>query len=134
MILANLLADSEAEIICDLAQTYHITDIWDRSPDLIATLVIGLPEDSRLKKKYNNKRITLDQEILASILDGVALLIWLRSRKGTKKPESIYKILTEEPKQQDEYMEFNSIEDYEAWRSKKEEQWQCQKSQPHMSV
>lgn len=108
--------------------------MWEQSPDLIATLVIGLPEDSRLKRKFNKKKITLEQELLANILDAIALILWSRTKKGTRMPPSVYKILTEEPKQQDEYMEFESVEDYEAWRSQKEEQWQCQKSQPHMSA
>lgn len=126
MILAHLLSDSEDEIICDLAETYHVLNYQELPPDLVATLVIGLPDSSRIKRKLTKKKTTMEAELLALIVDLMATYMWSRSgRKGTKPP-SIYKILTKEDKEKDELEAFDSIEEYEAWRKSKEEMWRCQ--------
>lgn len=122
------MTDSEDEIICDLAETYHVLNYQELPPDLVATLVIGLPDSSRIKRKLSNKTITLDQELLAIIIDLISIYMWGRSGRKGAKPPSIYKTLTRDNKDKDELEAFDSIEDYEAWRASKEEQWkQCQK-------
>lgn len=126
MILAHLLTDSEDEIICDLAETYHILDYKELSPNLVAILVIGLGDNSRIKKKLAKKTTTLEQELLALITDLIVTFMWARSGKKGAKPPSIYKILTEN-EEKEELEAFESPEDYEAWRASKEEKWKCQK-------
>lgn len=93
----------------------------------MATLVIGLPDESRLKKKLSNKTITLDQELMAIIIDLMSSFMWGRSGRKGAKPPSIYKTLTQDNKDKDELESFDSPEEYEAWRASKEEQWKCQK-------
>lgn len=94
----------------------------------MATLVIGLPDESRLKKKLSNKTITLDQELMAIIIDLMSSFMWGRSGKKGPKPPSIYKTLTkQQDKEKDELEAFDTPEEYEAWRASKEEQWKCQK-------
>ena len=126
MILAHLLTDSEDEIICDLAETYHILNYRELSPDLVATLVIGLPDHSRIKKKIAKKTSTLEQELLALIIDLMAISMWNRSGRKGPKPPSIYKVLSKEDTEKDELESFDSPEEYEAWRASKEEKWKCQ--------
>ena len=93
----------------------------------MATLVLGLPDDSRVKKKLSKRKITLTQELLALILDDFNALLWGLSRKTGQKPESVFQKLTKKETDKDEYMCFESADDYEAWRKSKEEQWSCQK-------
>lgn len=99
----------------------------------MATLVVGLPESARVKKKKSKVKITLDQALLAMLFDSVQMLRWgLQKRKGAR-PKSAYKKLTEEKPEKDELLSFSTPEEYERWRKRKEERWQCQRSQPLMS-
>ena len=110
-------------MICDLAETYGIFDYQELPPRLVATLVVGLRDNSRVKMKLAGARLTMDQMLLALILDSINLLRWGRSRKRGAKPKSVYKLLTEEKKQKDELKAFRSPEDYEAWMKRKREVW-----------
>lgn len=95
------------------------------SPSLIATLTVGLPESSRIMKKFSGISITLDQMLLASILDSLNGLIWGLSKKKGKKPQSITKqLLNMDKKNKDELMSFRTAEDYEAWMKRKREKWE----------
>lgn len=118
--------DGEDEIICDLAETYHILNYQELPPDLVATLVIGLPDSSRIKRKYQNRKLTLDQELLAMILDSLHTYMWA-VKILKKRPKSVYQLLTADQPEKDELQSFDSPEDYENWRKAKEEQWSCQK-------
>lgn len=126
------MTDGEDEIICDLAETYHILNYQELPPDLVATLVLGLPDHSRIKRKYQKRKTTLTEELLALILDDFNALLWSMSKHG-QRPKSVYKILTEDPQKKEDLQAFESPDDYEAWRKKKEEQWKCQRSQQRTS-
>lgn len=88
---------------------------------MVATLVLGLPDNSRLKMKISGQKITTEQAMLAVIIDDLNLILWQRSKRK-KKPESLYKRLTEE-KKKDELLSFSSPEEYEEWMRKKREKW-----------
>lgn len=90
-------------------------------PTLVATLVLGLPEDSRIKMKISGQKITLEQALMAVIIDDLNMILWQRSKRR-KKPESLYKKLTEE-KKKDELLSFSTPEQYEEWMKKKRERW-----------
>jgi len=93
-------------------------------PSLIATLVVGLPDSSRIKRKYSGVNLTLEQMLLAMLVDGINISIWQRGgAKRSYKPESIFKKLTEKTKPKDELMSFRSPEEYEAWMARKREIW-----------
>lgn len=129
MFLAKHIANSEDLLICDFAQYYHIMDYQSLQPSMAATLAMGLPDDSRIKKKIAGVNATLDQLLLALILDDINSFMYARSKHKGPRPKRIFKMLTEPPKQKDEYMSFSTPQDYEAWRKRKEEQWskKCQK-------
>ena len=110
-------------MICDLAETYGILQYQDLPPSLVASLVVGLRDDSRVKMKLSGTKLTMEQTLLALILDGINLILWGRSKKHGAKPKSAYKILTEEKKPKDELKAFTSPEDYEAWVKRKREVW-----------
>lgn len=91
-------------------------------PSLIATLAVGLPDSSRVRRKYSKVNLTLEQMLLAMLVDGVNISIWQRSgAKKSRKPQSLFKKLTDEKKPKDELMAFRTPEEFEAWRKKKME-------------
>lgn len=128
MFLAHLIADSEDLLICDFAQYYHILDYYNLQPSLAATLAMGLSDDSRIKKKLAGVNATLDQLLLALLIDDFNMFLYSRSKHKGAKPKKIFKVLSEPQKPKDELMSFSTPDDYEAWRRRKEEQWsKCQK-------
>lgn len=113
-----MLSVSEDDVICDLAETYHITNYRELAPSLVATLCVGLPDFSRIKRKMAGMKIDLTQMLLALVVDGINTLIWQNTKdgmKGRNRPESIFKKLTEEQKPKDIYESFGSIEEFEQW-------------------
>lgn len=113
-----MLSVSEDDVICDLAETYHITNYRELAPSLVATLCIGLPDFSRIKRRIAGIKIDLNQMLLALVVDGINTLIWQNTKdgmKGRNKPESIFKKLTDEQKPKDEYEKFDTVEDFEKW-------------------
>lgn len=121
-----MINECEDILICDLAETYGIYDYKAMKPSLIATLAVGLPESSRVMRKYSGLSLTIDQMLLAMIEDSLNGLIWgMGGKRRGKRPKSILKLLTErEKKQKDELMSFRSPEEYEAWMARKREQWE----------
>ena len=89
-------------------------------------MTVGLPESSRIMRKYSKISLTIDQILLAMIEDSLNGLIWGLGgkKKKNKRPESILKMLTEKKSQKDELMSFRTPEEYEAWMKRKRENWQ----------
>lgn len=117
-------------MICDLAETYHILDYKAIKPNLLATLVLGLNQDSRVMRKMRHEKLTFHDSMLALIFDCLQIIAFKQGhKKGAKRPESLFKKLTT-PEVKEELMTFSSPEDY--WRWRKEHICQTQ-SQPHMS-
>lgn len=107
-----------------MAETYGIYDYKEKKPSIIATLAVGLPDSSRIKRKYSGINLTLEQMLLAMIVDGVNISIWQRGGgKKSRKPMSILKKLTEKEKPKDELMSFRSPDEFESWMNRKREQW-----------
>lgn len=105
----------EDELICDLAETYHIYAYKEMDPLLIGTLCVGLRDDSRVKMKVSNSKITLEQALLGRIADELAFLSWTKTKdaqKGRGRPASILKMLTEE-KEVEAFKDADSFND--AW-------------------
>lgn len=90
---------------------------------MVATLAIGLPENSRVKMKLSGQKLTLEQSLLALLLDDFNLFLWSRQKHRGARPKSVFKELTEEKKPKDELMSFDSPEAFEAWKRKKREVW-----------
>ncbi len=108
----------EDALICDLAETYHVLDYRALPPRLVAVLASGLPDNSRIKKKISGKTLSLTDFFVASILDGVRVLVWSKTKdaeKGRNFPKSVVEMY-ESPKKSD-YQAFDSIEDFERRRA-----------------
>ena len=98
-----------------MASEYGVFNYEELKPTLAATLTAGLPRSSRVKMKMSGQKLTIDQTLLALILDDLNLMMWSRSKRHGSKPKSAYKLLTEEPKPKDELMKFRDIESFEEW-------------------
>lgn len=112
-------ADEDA-LICDLAETYHIYDYRQLPVLKVAVFSIGLRDDSRIKMKLSNQKVSTETLLLAGIFDRLSTLAWFKTadgQKGTNRPESIVEQLTAEPKERKE-MVFTSGEEFE--RARKE--------------
>lgn len=71
--------------------------------------------------KISGQKLTLEQSLLALILDDFNFFLWSRQKRRGPRPKSIYKDLTEEKKPKDELMAFSSPEDFDNWRKRKQE-------------
>lgn len=110
---------------CDMAETYHIYVVdWYNPPfplSYLADLAKGLDDDSRIKRKMTNNRLTMAQTFQAIIIDKLSILAWQNTKDGAKGrhfPESIYRKLAGLDKK-DELQAFETKEDYEEWYKSK---------------
>ena len=86
----------EDALICDLAETYHIYDYKALPAMLVASLVVGLRDDSRIKMKLSGAKAPSEIILLASIIDRLSVLVWMQTKdaqKGRNRPKSLMSIL-----------------------------------------
>lgn len=83
----------------------------------MATLVLGLRDDSRVKMKITGGKLSIDQMLSAMTVDNLSFLAWTKTKDaqhGRYKQKSILKtLLGEYDKPKDELMSFETIEAYE---------------------
>ena len=118
MILGEMLNLDEDAVICDLAETYHILNYRGLSLKLVATLVNGLSDDSRIKMKVAKRRLTLDNALAAATVDRLTQLLWTKTedaKRGRNKPQSILDILEHPPERH--HQSFSSVEEFERRRA-----------------
>ncbi|KAA9238574.1 hypothetical protein F6I34_07985 [Aerococcus tenax] len=118
--LASYLEAGEDEVICDLAQYYHIYDYEQLPLDKVAVFVAGLPEESRIVKKLSGQKLSYDSLLLTSIFDQINLLLWSKTKdgqKGKNRPDSLTKEITGK-KEESKVTAFTSGEDFKAAREK----------------
>ena len=114
MLLVEVLGRYEDEMICDLAEYYHIFNYESIQVPMLATLVSGLREDSRVKSKLSDLPIPLSLFFMSAIFDKLAWLCWSKTEdatKGRNAPESITAKLLN-TKQETKYETFASGEDF----------------------
>lgn len=80
----------------------------------MATLAVGLPDGSRVVKKQTGIELTMNQMLLATLIDSVTGLRYQISGKRGGKPFSILDRLMNPPKK-DELMKFETPEEYQAF-------------------
>lgn len=121
MSLTSMIIFDEDALICDMAETYGIFDLYALPAQLAATLAVGLRDDSRIKIKMSGMKMDFNKYILAALFDKVNWLCWTKTKDaqhGTHVPESILDLLlqTDKPNAPDEFMVFDSPEAFEKAR------------------
>lgn len=122
-----MLSIGEDILKCDMAETYHLYIVdWYDPPfpiSYLADLAQGLSEDSRIKRKIINKKLTLAESLQAIMIDKLSILIWQKTKDGAKGrniPESVYRKLEGlEKKPKDELQSFKTEEEFMEWYNSK---------------
>lgn len=98
--------------MCDVAETYGIYDFQGLPVSTLATLVSGLGQGARIRRKVAGITAPLDTVLLACIVDRLALLIWQNTKDGAKgrnRPKGFADAFVEKEK---EVIGFDSAEDF----------------------
>lgn len=109
----------EFALICDLAETYQIYDYKTMPPLRVAIFASGLRDNSRIKLKMSNQKVSLETSLIAGISDSLNVLVWMNSadgQKGRNRPVLITSLLSEQ-KEKSETVTFSSGEDFESYRN-----------------
>jgi len=104
---------------CDLAETYHIYDMYELPLSKVALFSYGLRSNSRIKMKLNDSLMSFQDMLIASCVDRLSVLAWQNTedgRKGINTPKSIFDIVG--LKKDSKYMTFESLEDFEKERER----------------
>ena len=112
-----MIALDEDALLCDMAETYHIYNMYEMPALYIATLAKGLRENSRIVMAINGLKVDVKTLLLAHIADNSAINVWFQTedgQKGQNRPPSMVKILTGKA---EEKIGFESGDDFdEEWR------------------
>lgn len=103
-------------LICDLAETYGIYDLRALPVSTLATLAVGLREDSRIKMRISGVKVSRMEMLLAAAVDRLSLLVWAKTENGrnnVNRPKSILDIILGEEEQKSDVWSFASAEDFE---------------------
>lgn len=82
----------------------------------MASFVLGLRDDSRLKMKLQNRKLSTENYLLAGIFDRLSLLVWSKTKdamKGRNRPKLLLDLLE---KKSSEFNKYYSSEDFEKER------------------
>jgi len=114
-----LAADRDA-VVCDLAETYGILDYRALPVRMLATLCVGLRDDSRIRLLMSGARTTMDTALLAAAADRLGQLVWMGSKdgqRGKNRPRAILPLLLGQQKRESDLMTFDTGEEFEAARN-----------------
>lgn len=115
-----MMALDEDALICDFAETYHIFNMYQLPVLYVATLAIGLRNDSRIKTKLCGLEVDYKTLLLAHIVDNTAINVWMKTedaQHGRNRPKSMVESLTTKTDQSKMLQTFESGEDFEKkWR------------------
>ena len=115
-----MIATDRNALMCDLAETYGIFDTRALPASVLATLSVGLRDDSRIKMKMAGEKIPRQDMMQAAMVDRLSLLLWAKTKDaqhGMNRPKSLMDILTKPPQKSGGTQGFDSPEDFEAeWK------------------
>ena len=110
-----MISVDEGALICDLAETYGVYDYRSLPVQTVATLSVGLRDNSRIKMKVRGEKASRDTVLLALIRDHLADLIYGLGMLESM-PVHLYPLLAGENEINEEG--FDTPEDFMAERSK----------------
>ncbi len=114
-----MLARCREELVCDLAETYHVLDPFALPARRLAVLACGLRGDSRVVMKLTGRRAPERDLLLAAALDRLSLLVWAKTKdavKGRNRPDSVLSLYLGEERAKEKYS-LDSAEAFEAFRA-----------------
>jgi len=108
-------------LTCDMAETYGIFDIKGVPARLLATLAVGLRDDSRVKMAASETTVKDELVLLACIADCVRWIQWSMTQAaadGAKPPKPLLNHYLGIEKEEKAAMGFRTPEEFEAfWNS-----------------
>lgn len=114
-----MIAEDRDALVCDMAETYGVFDIQALPVQTLATLAVGLRDDSRIKMRLSEVKVPRTDFLLAAAVDRLSMLVWMQSedgRRGVNRPRSLVQLLSGEPEktQPQKPVAFASPVDFEA--------------------
>lgn len=117
-----MIKENEDALICDLAETYGIYDYRSLPARTVATLAVGLRNDSRIKMHLSGEPLSFEQMMMVKIYDILNWLAWVELRKNskskTKPPERLEDRIRKKSAEKSDTQVFKSVEDFEAERNR----------------
>lgn len=116
-----MIRENEDALICDLAETYTIYDYRSLPARTVATLAVGLRNNSRIKMHLSGEILSFDQMLQVKIYDLLNWLAWTKTKKATKgqgMPERLEDRIRKKAAEESEMVRFDSVEDFEAERNR----------------
>ena len=113
-----MLKRDEEALTCDFAETYHIYDYKRLPLIMVASLAVGLRDNSRIKMQMTGAQASTEIMLMAGIIDRLSLLVWFQTKdgeKGRNRPKPIIDALN--PKESNA-VTYESGEDFVKAREK----------------
>ena len=111
-----LVTDRDA-LVCDLWETYQVTDLEALPVKTLAALSFGLRDNSRIKKAMSGQNVEMTQLLLAGILDCLAGIRWMLAGNPDSAPRSMTKALLGIEEETDgDVISFTTSDEWEAER------------------
>lgn len=104
-----MLSKNEDALICDMAETYHIYDIWALPVETLAVLASGLRDNSRIKMYLAGVKHIPAEFILPHIADNLAL-IGYGFTKDAKYKRNMPKMFTDIMRQEEKPKDIKTFE------------------------
>ena len=120
MTLSHMISIDEDALMCDLAEVYHIYDYKSLPVSLVATFSCGLRDESRIKMKISDTKVSMNTVLLTCILDKVNWIAWSKTEDGHRNanhPKSILSIILGQSDGDKDVLVFNDSDDYESVRN-----------------
>lgn len=121
MALTGMIATDKDALVCDLAETYGIYDMWQLPVETVAVLACGLRDDSRIKKVMSGTPADYNTILIAAAVDRLSKIIWMLSKdgqEGRNQPASIVEIILGSTKKDKPAEGFASKEDFDVARKR----------------
>lgn len=119
MILTSMMNVDKYALECDLAETYHIYNMYELPFSKVALFSAGLRDNSRIKMKISGMKISFETLLLAKAVDNLSLLVWSKTKdaqKNRNRPPSIVEKVLDDHKEENN-LAFDSGDDFEKARN-----------------
>ena len=116
-----MLSKDEDALICDMAETYHVLDIWALPVETLAVLASGLRDNSRIKMKIAGINYIPMEMVVPRIADCVSLLLYSFTKDAKYKrnmPTMFTDIMAGKKTKTDDLMTFSTGAEFMAARER----------------